>query len=108
MDIYELKAAIEPYLESLMNFQFSVSNPLFWILLLVLFLILLRFWDIRKSFSFCCIVAVLLLATTKAEVLIAGFVIKSSGTFDPFLIRTIPIIVLSFILIYYIFIKERP
>ena len=105
IDIYEISNAIKPHLESLRNFRFSISNPLFWVALFALFLILLKLWDIKKSFSFCCIVAALLLATSKAESLIADLVIKSGGAFDPFLIRVISMVILSFILIYYIFIK---
>lgn len=106
IDIYAIIKAMKPHLVSLQNFQFSVFNPLFWVSLLALFLILLKSWDIKKSLGFCGVLAILLLATSKAESLIADFVIRSGGTFDPFLVRTISMIILAFISVYYIFIKR--
>ena len=105
IDIKEIKTILGPYLESLQHFQFSVFNPLFWVSMLALFLILWRLWDIKKSFSFSWVVAIILLATSYAEGFIAGLIIKHGGTFEPFLFRIIPVFLIGFMLIYYIFMK---
>lgn len=105
IDIDAIKKTLEPHLEALKNFQFSVFNPLFWIALLILFLILSRRWDARKSFGFCSVVAILLLVTSQAESFVANFVVRSAGVFDPIIIRIISTIIFCFISIYYIFMK---
>lgn len=105
MDFNTLKIKILPYIAELRNFHFSLFNPLFWISLLVLFLILLRFWDIRKSCSFCFVISILLLVTSKTQSFISDIVTKSGFTFDPIFIRMIFFFILSFVLLYYIFIK---
>jgi len=102
MDIFQI---LKPHLESLLNFQFVASNPLFWGLLCVLCLILSRFWEPKKAISFCCVVAILLLAATKTEEIMTNFVNKSAETFDPFISRAFFAVVLVFILIYYLLIK---
>ncbi|MDP2923861.1 MAG: hypothetical protein Q8O30_09135 [Candidatus Omnitrophota bacterium] len=107
IDIGALKANFLPYLNSLGHFRFSFLNPLFWIFLLVLFLMLLRFWYARKSFSFCLIVAIILLATTGLEDFIAGILAKNGEGFDPVIIRVLSLIVISIISLYYFFIREN-
>jgi len=102
MEIYQ---TLKPHFDSLINFQFLASNPLFWGLLCVLWLILSRFWEPKKAFSFCCVIAVLLLAATKAERIITDFVSKSGEAFDPFISRAFFVVILAFVLIYYLFIQ---
>ena len=102
MDIY---AILKPHFESLLNFKFVASNPLFWGLLCVLCLILARFWEPKKALSFCCVIGILLLAATKAESIIVDFVSKSGETFDPIISRVFFVVILGFVFIYYLFIK---
>jgi hypothetical protein len=105
VDIKEIKTILGSHLENLQHFKLSVFNPLFWISILVLFLILWRLWDIKKSFSFSWVIATILLVSSYAEGFIAGLIIKYGGTFDPFFFRIIPVVIICFILLYYIFIK---
>jgi len=108
MSIYfnTFKKNISPYLDSLRNLNFSYLNPLFWIFLLLLFLILLKFWKAKKSFSFCLILAIILLATTKLENVTANIVAKFQGEFDPIIIRALSGIIIVFVSLYYFLIKE--
>ncbi|MBM3245793.1 MAG: hypothetical protein FJZ13_00480 [Candidatus Omnitrophica bacterium] len=108
MDAYlqELQKALMPYLNSLQNFNFSYLNPLFWVFLLLLFLILLKIWQARKAFSFCAILAVILLATTKIEEVVARAVTEAGGVFDPLVIRIVSIAVIMGIALYYLMIRE--
>ena len=100
-----LRASFLYHLDSLKNFQFTPLNPVFWMFLLLLFLILLRFWLPRKSFSFCLIVAIVLLATTKLEDFLVNKLTKSIEIFDPRIIRLLPIMAISLVFLYYSFIK---
>ena len=102
-----LRAGFLYHLDSLKNFQFTPLNPVFWLFLLLLFLILLRFWLVKKSFSFCLIVAIVLLATTKLEDFLVNKLAKSVEIFDPKIIRLFPIVVISFVFLYYAFIKRN-
>ncbi|MBU3958555.1 MAG: hypothetical protein KKH29_00450 [Candidatus Omnitrophica bacterium] len=101
-----LKESFLPYLNELKKFQFAFMNPLFWVVWLALFLVLSRLWNVRKSFSFCLIIAIILLATTRLEALIAAAVIREQGTFEPLLFRILPLTAIVFISIYYFFIRN--
>ncbi|MFC1667256.1 hypothetical protein ACFL0P_05285 [Candidatus Omnitrophota bacterium] len=101
LDFDTLRTMLLPHLLSLKNFHFSVANPLFWAVLIVLFLILLRFWQPKKSFSFCLTIGIILLATTKLENFIANMAAGSNATFDPFLIRVGCLFIISILLLCY-------
>lgn len=98
-----MKSAMLSYAESLKDFHFSPTNPLFWVFLAVLFFILLRFWRPKKTLSFCLITGLILLATTKIETLIAGMAAGSGTAFDPFLIRVGCIFVVSIVFLCHFF-----
>jgi len=106
IDFDALKEALIPYLDSLKNFNFSFLNPLFWVFIFVLFLILLRFWQTKKSFSFCLTIAIILLATTKLEGLLADKLTTPTETFDPILIRVSSCFIITVVGLYYAVIKE--
>jgi hypothetical protein len=111
IDVSGIKTRIEPYLEphmeSLRNFQFSIANPLFWAYLFILFLILLKFWGIKKSFSFCAVTAIILAATTRIENFVLGLFAQAREPFDPIIIRALSAGIIFVILIYYIFLKTE-
>ena len=106
IDFDVLRRTFLYHLDSLKNFNFSFLNPVFWLFLLILFLILLRFWLAKKAFSFCMILAIVLLATIKLENFMAGLLANSVKTFDPTIIRLFAIAIVVFIFIYYAFIKR--
>ena len=105
IDLQALKEALIPYLDSLKSFNFSYLNPLFWVFIFVLFLILLRFWQAKKSFSFCLITSIILLASTKLEGFLANKLTTSIETFDPLLIRIISCFIIVIIGLYYAVMK---
>jgi len=107
IDFNALKEVLITYLVSLENFNFSFLNPLFWIFIFLLFLILLRFWQAKKSFSFCLIIAIILLATTKLEGLLADKLTTSREAFDPLLIRVLSGFIIMIIGFYYTVMKEE-
>lgn len=108
MDIYldALKAGLSSHLKSLQNFDFSFFNPLFWIFLLILFLVLLRFWETKKSFSFCFTIGVVLLATTEMERYVTDLFTRPGETLDLFVIRISSLLLISVISLYYLFLKD--
>ena len=106
IDFVTLKKILLSYLNSLKQFHFDFLNPLFWIFLFVLFLILARLWYTKKSFSFCLIIAIILLATTKLENLIKNFFFKSGESFDTTIIRALSALFILLISMYYFIIRE--
>ncbi len=52
MGVYDLKKMLSSHLDKLRDFHFSFSNPLFWLGIVIVFLVMLRFWHLRKSLSF--------------------------------------------------------
>lgn len=93
------------YSNELLHFKFSVTNPVFWLFFLVLLLVLLRFWKIRKAFSFCFVIALILLAVAKAENYATMFFSKNKEQFDPILIRISCVIIILTVSLYYFFIR---
>ena len=106
MHFYISKDIIAGYLDNLKNFYFAYNNPLFWLLILTLFLILLRAWQFKKAFSFSLIVAAILLLTTQSEAFINKALSSFTAQIDPFLIRLVSLFLICVILFYYALIKE--
>ena len=104
MNLDTLKTILLPQLEALKNFNFSFRNPLFWVFLFLLFLVLTRFWDVRKSFSFCLIVGILLLLSTELGWYIG--VLFGNAPFALFLVKLFSLFVIAIIFLYYALIKD--
>jgi len=102
-----LRSAFTRYIEPFYYFRFSYANPLLWIFFLFLLLILLRFWKLKKALSFCAIIILLLLATTKIELYVSSFLQQQDIVFDPVLFRAIPLFLFALIIVYYIFIRDQ-
>jgi hypothetical protein len=107
IDLDVLRAGLQPHLESLKNLIFSYQNPLFWVFLFLIFLILMKPWGTRKAFLFSLILAAVLLATTALEQRVVGTMIKPGDTFDPTIIRIVSGIVIAFTVLYFTLIKEN-
>lgn len=106
IDLNTLRPVFLPYINSLRDFHFSYRNPVFWLFLLIVCLILLRFWQPKKTISFCLTIAVILLAATKIERIMAQALARQGGVFDPFIIRIMLFIVVSIVGIYFVFIDN--
>jgi hypothetical protein len=88
---------------SLASYEFSFLNPLFWIALLLLLLVLIRRWDIRKAFSFCVVLAVILLATTRIVSYYLSMFHEADQFVDATVIKLASVFVSLMTLIVYIF-----
>lgn len=108
IDIYfkVFKITFAPYYKALNNFHFHFYNPLFWVFLLILFLILLRYWQEGKAFSFCLILAIILLGTTKFESMTREALANYGQTFDPLAARVLALVIIGVISICYAFLLE--
>lgn len=94
------------YLNDLSNFNFSVSNPVFWILFCMLLLVLLGKWKIKKALSFSLVIAIILLMATKIEAITINSFKKMGESFDGIIIRIITIILVCMVVMYYTFMKS--
>ena len=100
-----LKQASLPHLKELSNYRFSLSNPIFWLFMLLLLFIVSRRWGMRKSFSFCLAITLVLLTTTHIEKRFAG-ILSQSQLFDAGVVKLISLFIISIIAIYYLFVKD--
>jgi len=91
------------YLKPLENFEFSFSNPLFWILWLLLLLILLRKWETKKAVYFCSLVAFILLCTTYMQSRFVTLFPGPNPFFDTNIIKLISAIVVVLLFLFYVF-----
>ena len=106
IDFYTLKAYFLSCLDSLKDFQFLASNALFWIFFVVLFFILIRFWEPKKAFSFCLVIALVLIAATQLETVIGNKFTGAGEEFDPLLIRVLSFFTVLIVVFYYTLIRE--
>lgn len=88
------------------RFHFSFTNPLFWAGILLLFLVLLRFWSRKKAFSFSLVTAALFLAATAIEEYTTQKVAALGGEFDPLFARIALLAAMIFIACYYVFVRD--
>lgn len=93
-------------LEALKEFQFSISNPVFWLSLIILFFIAMRFWKPKKALYFSLVIGGILLATTKTESVIGQAIRRGGETFDPMVLRISALFFIAVVWLYYGFIKS--
>lgn len=105
INLYALKVIFLARLRELQQFQFYFSNPVFWLCVLIVFLVLLRFWHVKKSFSFSVLAAAILLVTTQVEHLVVDFVRQHGETFDPIIIRVLSVFAIIILFVYYSMIR---
>lgn len=98
-----LKQNFLPYFKPLANYEFTFFNPLFWIFLLLLFLVLLLIWETKKSFQFCLLLAFILLCTTEIESRFVSVFSASGQLFDVSVLRLISLLVVLFMFLFYAF-----
>jgi len=101
-----LKSTFAPYYKSLVNFHFYFYNPLFWVFLLILFLILLRRWQEGKAFSYCLLLAIILLGATRFESMTRQALANYGQTFDPLPARVLVLVIIAILSICYAVLLE--
>jgi hypothetical protein len=97
--------SIQPYMLELKAFHFSYLNPVFIALILVSLLALSRFWGIKKSFTYCLAVSLILILTTAlsshVNIPLGESVLTSTD-----LINGAAIVIIAIVTLFYIFIKN--
>jgi hypothetical protein len=103
-----LKTTFIPYIKDIHGFHFYFNNPLFWVFVMVLYLILEigRSWSPGKAFFFCVSIAIVLLGATWFERLIAATFAAPGENFDPLLIRVLSLIILLVAILYFVLIDN--
>lgn len=97
---------IQPDIQEMQNFRFYFSNPVFGFLILTVFLILAKFWGLKKSFSYCLVVSSTLYLTTKVTAHVNLPIEGSSITYAD-IIKFIAILIITLVSIYYFLIREK-
>lgn len=91
------------YGSRLANYEFSCRNPLFWVLLAVIFFVLNRLWNFKRAFSFCLFLGVVLLATTRFEIYAAKAFASPGEPFDAGIIKLVSITLNALVFMLYAF-----
>jgi hypothetical protein len=105
--IQSLQEIFSPHLQSLAGFQFTIRNPAFWILFFVLFLVMLKFWNPRKSLYFCLVIAGILLLTTHLEHIFREALLRNGEAYDPFFLRMVAVFFIAIVAVYFFLIKPE-
>jgi peptidoglycan/LPS O-acetylase OafA/YrhL len=104
--IEQLMSFLTPYWQEIVQFNFNILNPLFWLGGLILFLLCLQFWKLKKSFSCTVIILVALLLITFIEKIATAKFGTLGLELDAFIVRLIGFFIIGIILFYYVFIRE--
>ena len=101
-----LKATLQPHIQQLQELHFSFTNPVFGLLLLLVFLLLLKKWGRSKAFSYCLLVSSILCLDTGLE---GYFVtpIAESGVLLSDIIHAIVYFAVIVITLYYAMIRNE-
>ncbi|MBN3040241.1 MAG: hypothetical protein JW867_03865 [Candidatus Omnitrophica bacterium] len=99
------KAYFIESLDKIINFEFNFDNVVMWTIFILVFFILLRFWDVKKSLSYCLVNALVLLASTKIENIFETKLAVPGEAFDPIAVRIVTVVALMLVGLYYGFIK---
>ncbi|MBM3244908.1 MAG: hypothetical protein FJZ15_03850 [Candidatus Omnitrophica bacterium] len=94
-----------PEMQKLQSFEITFDNPVFTILILSTFLILAKLWGVKKSFSYCLAVSVILYFASKAA-MNTNIPLNSSGFSVADLIKLFTFFLIALISIYYAMIKN--
>ena len=104
MHLGQIKATLSSYFEPLANYHFDFFNPFFWLTVVFIFLLFLKFWELKKSFFFSLFLTFMLLTTTEIENRLIMFFASAGESFDTAVIKLISISIVSFFYLMYVFI----
>ena len=105
INLTNLFKSTQPYIEELQNFHFYFSNPVFDLLILIVFLLLFKTWGLKKTFSYCLIISSILYLTTRIMSHIDMPIDSGEITYGA-IIKILAIFAICIISIYYFFLKE--
>jgi len=103
LDYGEFLMVLFSYVKPILKFRFYFHNPLFWVLLLLLMLVLLQKWAFKKSFYFCSLLAGILLLTTRIEWLLLHSVSNSGSVIDATFVKLLSLVLVAILSLIFIF-----
>ena len=105
MSFEQIFETFQPYLENILRFRFEISDPVFWLFILIIFFLSVRMWGNKRALSFSLVLAATLVINTYAEDFVAGVLYRPDDLFR-FIVRGITILFIVIIGIYYTFLKS--
>ena len=105
MSFQQIFLGIEPYVDKILRFQFEISDPVFWVFILIIFLLSVRMWGKKKALSFSLETAAALVINTYAEDYVSQILYRPDDLFR-FIVRGFTILLIAVIGIYYTFLKS--
>ncbi len=104
-NLAEFIKKIGPDIKNLQNFRFYFSNPILWLIILTALLILSRTWGLRKAFSYCLTVSIILFSTTRIIVHL-NLPIDGAGITYADIIKFLAVTLIVLISVYYFLMKN--
>lgn len=105
MSFQDISVAFQPYIDKFLSFKFEISDPFFWVFILIIFLITAKMWGKKKAVSFSLVVAATLVINTHLEDFVSQLFYRPDNLFR-FVVRGITILFIASIGIYYVFLKS--
>lgn len=84
------------------DFTLPVSDPVFWELILVLFLVSLKFWRVQRSLIFILVLAGVILTIPLWAVALSRVLLSHGIVFDAELMRLLAAVVIAVLFFFYI------
>lgn len=88
------------------NFKFTIDNPLFWVGCITAFIVLWRWWGIKKLLSFLIVFSLLIVLMFRTENIVSNYFGEGEGNYFAMLIRPFFIALAAFIFFYYGFLRK--
>ncbi len=102
-DYKEFLMVLFSYAKPLLKYRFHFYNPLFWVLILLLMLVLLQKWAFKKSFYFCSLLSIILLLTTRIEWYLLHMPVGSGSVIDATVVKLLSLVVVTILSLIFIF-----
>ena len=105
MNIEHISEILQPYLANILKFRFEVSDPVFWLLILIIFYFAVRMWGNKRALSFSLVVAATLVVNTYAEDFISQLLYRPDDLFR-YIVRGVTLLFLIIMSLYHAFLKS--
>ena len=97
--------SLQPYIRQLKALHFSFDNPVFDFFILLTFIVLTKFWGLKKSFSYCLISSTILVVSSGFDAKLQVGIEGSATTYAD-IVHCVAIFIIVVITIYYSMIKD--
>jgi len=104
-EVNAFRSVLESGYRNLLDFQFQFFNPIFWVGVFLLFIILCKFWVPKRALSFAITTAIILLFLTELELRMGQVFVSAGESFEPTPVRLVALAAIGIEFLLFTFLK---